>query len=132
MPVARSSLDEARQYAGPERRGYPRISANYPICVRLVSSSGEMIERYAQTRNVSAKGILFSCLEALEIGIEVDILMGIPSAYAASLPAAQLTGEAVVVRCEPIGPLEDEGIGARVALKFLKMPKLTTELSMFD
>lgn len=132
MVVASSSVDETRRFTGPEKREYPRIIANYPICVRFGSPSGETIERYAQTRNVSVEGVLFSCMEKLEVGTKVKVLMGIPSAYAASLPAAQLNGEAVIVRCESLDTVEDKGFGALVALKFLEKPKFTTQVSMFD
>ena len=132
MSMAGSSVDETRRFAGPEKREYPRIPANYPICIRFASSSGETIERYAQTRNVSVEGVLFSSAEKLEIGTKVTVLMGIPSAYAASLPAAQLNGEAVVVRSERVNPLDNERFGSTIALRFTKKPYLTTEVSMFD
>ena len=125
-------LDRTRHYAGSEKRGYPRIPASYPICVRFVSPSGEKVERYAQTTNVSAEGVLFFCAETLETGTKVDVHVGIPSAYAASLPAAQLNGEAVVVRAERVDPLEKEAYGVRIALKFTDKPSLSTDVSMFD
>ena len=132
MVGADSSVSETRRFTGPEKREYSRIPANYPICVRFGSSSGETIERYAQTRNVSVEGVLFSSMEKIAVGTKVKVLIGIPSAYAASLPAAQLNGTAVVVRCEPLDPVEDRGFGARIALKFLEKPNLTTHVSMFD
>lgn len=132
MPMTRSSLNDKPRYTGPEKRRYPRISVNYPICIRFESSSGQVIERYAQTRNVSVEGVLFSSAEKLEPGMKVTVLMGIPSAFAASLPAAQLNGEAVVVRSERVNPLENEGFGNSIALKFTNKPYLTTEVSMFD
>jgi hypothetical protein len=132
MATPGSSVENARSFAGPERREYPRIPASYPICIRYSSSSGQTIERYAQTRNVSVEGILFSSMDSHETGTRVTVLMGIPSAYAASLPAAQLNAEAVVVRCEPLDPLGNQGFGAGIALKFIKKPYLTTEVSMFD
>ncbi len=58
--------------------------------------------------------------------------MGIPSANAASLPAAQLSGKAVVVRCERADSPEGEGLGAGIALKYIEKPNLTTDVSMFD
>lgn len=129
MHAADASASEARQYAGPEKRAYHRIPESYPLCVRFISASGEVTERYAQTRDVSAKGVLFSCVDALEIGTKVDVQLGIPSAYAASLPAAQLNGRAIVVRSEPI---RGEGFGVQVALKFIGKPYLSTVVSMFD
>jgi hypothetical protein len=132
MSIADSSVDEKRRFAGPEKREYPRIPVNYPICIRFVSASGQTVERYAQTRNVSVEGVLFSSMEKLEPGMKVTVHMGIPSAFAASLPAAQLNGEAVVVRSERVNPLENEGFGSSVALKFTNKPYLTTEVSMFD
>jgi hypothetical protein len=128
MTVASSSVGETKRFTGPEKRQYPRIPAKYPICVRFESSSGQAVERYAQTRNVSVEGVFFSCMERLEVGQDVGVFMGIPSAHAASLPAAQLNGKAVVVRCERVEPLEDAG----VALKFVEKPSLTTHVSMFD
>jgi len=130
--MAGSTVDEAQRYSGPEKREYPRIPASYPICIRFVSSSGETVERYAQTRNVSVEGVLFSSMERLEAGTKVTVLMGIPSAFAVSLPAAQLNAEAVVVRSDRVNPLENEGFGTSIALKFTKKPYLTTEISMFD
>jgi hypothetical protein len=132
MATPESSVDNARPFSGPERREYPRIPANYPICIRFSSSSGQTIERYAQTKNVSVEGVLFSSMDNLETGTKVTVLMGIPSAFAASLPAAQLNGEAIVVRSEPLDPLGSEGFGTGIALKFIKKPYLTTEISMFD
>ena len=132
MATPSSSVENARPFAGPERREYPRIPVNYPICVRFSSSSGQTLERYAQTKNVSVEGVLFSSMDGLETGTKVTVLMGIPSAYAASLPAAQLNAEATVVRSEPLDPLGNEGYGTGIALKFTKKPYLTTEVSMFD
>jgi len=132
MSEAGSITDKTRRFAGPEKREYPRIPANYPICIRFLSSSGETVERYAQTRNVSVEGVLFSSMEKLETGMKVTVSMGIPSAYAASLPAAQLDSEAVVVRSERVNPLDNEGFGTSIALKFTEKPQLTTEISMFD
>lgn len=132
MSMAGSSVDETRRFTGPEKREYPRIPVNYPICIRFASSSGETIERYAQTRNVSVEGVLFSSMEKIETGTKVTVLMGIPSAFAASLPAAQLNGEAVVVRSERVNPLNNEGFGSSIALRFTNKPYLTTEVSMFD
>ncbi len=132
MEALHSSSDKAPRYTGPEKRGYPRIPANYPIFVRFASSSGEMTERYAQTKNVSAEGALFSCMETIDTGTKMEFHMGIPSAYAASLPAAQLNGEAVVVRSEQVNPLDEKGYGAKIALKFTSKPTLSTEISMFD
>ena len=132
MSESRHPEEGARSYEGSDRRDYPRIPANYPICIRFSSPSGETIERYAQTRNVAAKGVFFACADAPETGTEVDVLMGIPSVHAASLPAAQLEGRAVVVRRDPIDPADNEGFGVRVALKFLERPLLTTKISMFD
>ncbi len=132
MQVVHSSTDSARRYAGPERREYQRIPVGYPICVRYSSSSGETVERFAQTKDVSVDGVLYSCAEPIETGTKVDIRMGIPSAYAASLPAAQLNGEGEVVRCEPVDPLSEDGYGARIALRFTAKLSLSTEVSMFD
>lgn len=132
MVAASSPVDKTKRFTESEKRQYPRIPANYPICIRFKSSSGLTVERYAQTRNVSVEGVFFSCAERLAIGQNVSVLMGIPSAYAASLPAAQLNGKAVVVRCERAGPLGDEGFGPGVALKFVEKPNLTTHVSMFD
>ena len=132
MSEPRFPEEETRSYGGSERRDYPRIPASYPICIRFTSPSGKMIERFAQTRDVAAKGVFFACAEAPETGTEVEVLMGIPSVHAASLPAAQLEGWAVVVRRDPIHPTDNEGFGVRVALKFLKKPCLTTKISMFD
>jgi len=129
MPAADTSASEARRYAGREKRACARIPESYPLCVRFISASGEVAERYAQTRDVSAKGVLFSCVDALEIGTKVDVQLGIPSAYAASLPAAQLNGRAIVVRSEPI---RGKGFGVQVALKFIGKPHLSTVVSMFD
>ena len=132
MSVAPSPANNAQRYAGQEKRSYPRIPANYPICVRFSSPSGEQLERYAQTKNVSAEGVFFSCINELRVGTEVDVLMGIPAAYAASVPAAQLDGCAVVVRSGPVDPLDERGFGANIALRFLEKPRLSTEVSMFD
>ena len=88
MSVVQSPVNETNRYSGPERRTFLRIPAGYPVCVRFISPDGGKCERYAQTRNVSAEGVLFSCTETLAPGTKVDMLMGIPSAYAASLPAA--------------------------------------------
>ena len=132
MTASGSSMENARPYSGPERREYPRIPANYPICIRFSSSSGQTVERYAQTKNVSVEGVLFSSMDSLETGTRVSVLMGIPSAFAASLPAAQLNGEAIVVRSERLDPRTNEGLGNEIALKFVRKPYLTTEVSMFD
>jgi len=133
MQAAQSPANEAQHYAGPEKREYSRIPAGYPICVRFASLSGETVERFAQTMNVSVEGVLFSCAESLEIGTRVDFQIGIPSAHAASLPAAQLNGKAVVMRSERVDPLaEEEGYGAKIALKFIHKPSFSTEVSMFD
>ena len=132
MSESRRPEEGARSYEGSDRRNYPRIPANYPICIRFSSPSGETIERYAQTRNVAAKGVFFACADAPETGTEVDVLMGIPSVHAASLPAAQLEGRAVVIRRNSIDPRDNDGFGMRIALKFLEKPLLTTRVSMFD
>ena len=132
MSIPQSSADEPQHYAGAERRKCPRIEANYPICIRYGSSSGGRLERYAQTRNVSAGGVLFACMEVVEPGTQVDVLMGIPSVYAASLPAAQLNGVAQVVRSEAIGVHEEDTFGARVAMRFTETPSLSTLVTMFD
>ena len=107
MEIPESSTETTRHYHGPEKRGARRIPADYSICVRCPSRSGEELERYAQTRNISPGGVLFLCPDMLEPGTEVSVSIGIPSAYAASLPAAQLDSAAVVVRSEAISPDKD-------------------------
>ena len=124
--------NEQRAYTGQERRGSPRISANYAIRFQRVLPSGEKCVRYAQTRNVSSEGILMSSTERLAPDTRVDISIGIPFIYATSLPAAQLDGAAVVVRSEPADPEEDGEFAANIALRFLQTPTISTELSMFD
>jgi hypothetical protein len=105
---------------------------NYPIRVRFVLPTGEKLERYSQIRNVSSAGLLFACVDVLEPGTEVDVSIGIPFVHAASLPMAQLNGEALVLRSGSPGPAEEYALGREVALKFLGTPILSTELSMFD
>ncbi len=125
-------LKSPRDYDGPERRVAPRIEVNYPIRVRFALPTGEQLERYSQIRNVSSAGLLFTCMDSLEPGTEVDVSIGIPFVHAASLPMAQLNGEALVLRSGSPGPDEEYAVGREVALKFLKPPTLSTELSMFD
>ena len=132
MAVQKSKTEETSCYTGPERRRSRRIPANYSICVRSSPPSGKELERYAQTRNISSEGVLFLCPDMLEQGAEVDVSIGIPSAYAVSLPAAQLDTVAVVVRSERIEPDEGVMFGANVALRFTERPSLSTRLSMFD
>jgi hypothetical protein len=136
MPKSPFSTDKtsfsAGLYAGSERRQYPRLPATYPICVRFASSSGEPVERFTQTINVAAKGIFFPCVQALEVGSEVGVLMGIPSTETTSLPAAQLEGRAVVVRCEPCGKKKNAAAQLGIAIKFLEKPVLSTRVTMFD
>jgi len=132
MEIPESSTETTRHYHGPEKRGARRIPADYSICVRCPSRSGEELERYAQTRNISPGGVLFLCPDMLEPGTEVSVSIGIPSAYAASLPAAQLDSAAVVVRSEAISPDNQHIFGANIALKFTEKPSLSTRLSMFD
>lgn len=130
--MTHSSGDTDSAYTGQERRESPRIPAQYPICVRFAATPDETIERFAQTRNVSAGGVFFTCMDSLEIGTKVAVLVGIPAAYGDSVPAAQLEGEAVVMRCASAAPPEHEDFRAAIALKFLGRPTLTTEVSMFD
>ena len=132
METLEPSAEAMSHYSGPERRMLRRIQTNYSICVRSPSSPGEALERYAQTRNISSEGVLFLCPDMLGAGTEVNVSIGIPSAYAASLPAAQLDTVAVVLRSEPVGPDEEHAFGANVALKFTEKLRLSTHLSMFD
>ncbi len=124
--------NEKRTYPGSEKRRSPRIAASYPIRFQRVLPSGEKCDRYAQTRNVSAEGVLMSCGETLTSGTRVDVSIAIPLGHATSLPAAQLDGAAVVVRTEPASLNEDGEFAAIIALRFLQPPTVSTELSMFD
>ena len=90
------------------------------------------VERYAETKNVSAAGVLMAPLEMLPSGTKVDMQIGIPSAYISSLPGAQLNSPAMVVRSEPIEMKTAHVFGSKVALKFLDKPKITTKITMFD
>lgn len=132
MEMSDSSIEVTPDYSGPERRMSRRIQTNYSICVRSLSPPGGEIERYAQTRNISSQGVLFLCPDMLEPSTEVNVSIAIPSAYAVSLPAAQLDTTAVVLRSEPVGPAEDDAFGANIALKFTTKPILSTHISMFD
>lgn len=132
MFTSQAPLNSPRNYDGPERRGAPRIEVNYPIRVRFALPTGEKLERYSQLTNVSAAGLLFTCVDALKPGTEVDVSIGIPFVHAASLPMAQLNGEALVLRSESSVPDEEYTVSREVALKFLGTPTLSTELSMFD
>jgi hypothetical protein len=132
MPTSQNTPDVPQSYAGPERRGAPRIPANYPIRILRILSTGERFERYAQTKNISSEGILLSSVDTLRPGTRVNVSVGIPFVYAASLPSVQLDCAAVVVRSEPIDSREADEFGTSIALKFLQKPTVSTELSMFD
>ncbi|RJP74606.1 MAG: PilZ domain-containing protein [Candidatus Abyssobacteria bacterium SURF_17] len=132
MATTKMRSSAAQTYGGPERRKAQRIPVSYPIRLRFISSAGEALERYAQTRNVSSTGVLCGSLDAPEPGMKVDFSIGVPSAYARSLPTAQLNGLAVVARREPPAMNEALELERNIALKFLTRPVLSTELSMFD
>lgn len=132
MASTETRSNPGETYGGPERRRAHRIPVSYPIRIRFVSASGENQERYAQTRNVSSNGVLCGSLDTPEPGLKVDFSIGVPSAYARSLPTAQLNGMAVVVRHDLLATDESPATERNIALKFLTRPVLSTELSMFD
>ncbi|GAB4351129.1 MAG: hypothetical protein Kow0099_35060 [Candidatus Abyssubacteria bacterium] len=121
-----------QSHAGTERRRAPRLPADYPVRVRCILPSGAHLERYAKLRNVSAEGLLFHCAERLEPGMRVSVSVAIPYPQCASLPAAQVDAEAVVMRCEPSNQDAAADFGKKIALKFLTRPVVLTEVSMFE
>lgn len=132
MMDAESSVHSQRPYTGLERRTSRRIPANYPIRILFTSESGEKIERYAHTQNVSAGGVLFTCFGAFEPGQKMEILLGVSSGSMGSLLAAKLNAPAEVVRSEPIILGETISSGSHVGLRFLEKPAISTDASIFD
>jgi hypothetical protein len=132
MPDTQPANDTTGFGAGSERRDSLRTEISYPLRLRFSSPAGETLDRFAGTCNVSAGGILFTSVEPLEEGTEVEVHVGLPSVHASGLPAAQLDGTAVVLRSDSIDPDERGAFEARVALRFTQTPRLSSKVSMFD
>lgn len=117
------------KYAGEERRQSLRMQATYPARIRF-DCSGEMLEWYSRTCNVSSDGVLITALDTLEPGTEARLSIAVPIEPATSFPTVQLDGPAAVVRCER--GEETEGCSRRIALRFLQNLTLSTGLSMYE
>lgn len=117
---------------GVDRRKSRRLEAKYPACITFVSPYGVDVERYAETRNVSAEGALLASTGLPPSGTHVEMQIGIPSSFAASLPGAQLNVSAEVVRSESVDITAENMYGSMIALRFLGKPTITTNITMFD
>lgn len=122
----------AKGSSGVERRKARRLKAKYSAFIRFVSPHGTDVERYAETRNVSAGGALLASTGVLPAGTQVQMQIGIPSAFPQSRAGAQLNIEAEVVRCERVGTTPENLFASRVALRFLGKPAIRSEITMFD
>jgi len=119
-------------YAGAERRGSPRLQASYPVRIRFIDSTGDIVERFSHTKNVSSSGLLIISADAPEIGTNVDISIAIPAGSNAILPEAQLDAAAVVLRSEALDREANDGCSRQFALHFVGAPSVSSHLSMFD
>lgn len=124
--------EAAVTYAGPERRYSLRLQASYPVRIRFINSSGDVIERFSQTKNVSSRGLLIVSADAPEVGTNVDVSVAVPAGSNAVLPDAQLDVAAVVLRSEVVGQETNDGYSHQFALHFIETPSVSPHLSMFD
>jgi hypothetical protein len=122
----------AETYTGTERRRSPRLQASYPVRVRFINSTGDIIERFSHTRNVSSRGLLIVAADAPEVGTNVDVSVAIPAGSNAVLPEAQLDVAAVVLRSEAVDHEANDGYSRQFALHFIETPSVSPHLSMFD
>ncbi len=89
----------------PEKRAIRRFALQLPVIVNAVSESGEVLQKAAETRDVSSNGICFYCDAAMVADSEIEFTVMLPVEVTMSEPLrVQCHGK--VVRVEP-----DQGDG---------------------
>ncbi len=68
------------QTAAAEKRAIRRFAIQLPVTVNAVSSSGEVLQAMAETRDVSSHGICFlTCDAAMEPGAAIEFTVTLPT-----------------------------------------------------
>jgi hypothetical protein len=88
------------KYAGPERRGKPRIREAFPVKVMGKDSSGRAIEADIQLENLSASGLYLALRQKVAKGARLRLIVEFISPFNRKKSAARVSTRGVVVRVE--------------------------------
>lgn len=89
------------EYAGPERRGKPRISEAFPVNVTGKDSNGQAIEAEIQLENLSASGLYLVLPQNVVHGAQLTFILRLISPIKGEESEARVSARGVVVRVEP-------------------------------
>jgi len=89
------------EYAGPERRGKPRIREAFPVKVMGKDSSGQSIEAEIQLENLSASGLYLALQQKVANGAQLRLIVHFISPFNGKKLAARVSAQGIVVRVEP-------------------------------
>ena len=89
------------EYAGPERRGKPRIREAFPVKVTGRDASGQAIKAGIQIENLSASGLYLALQQKVAQGARLTLIVHFCSRFTGKRRAARVSARGVVVRVEP-------------------------------
>ena len=89
------------KYAGPERRGKPRIREAFPVKVMGKDSSGQAIEADIELENLSASGLYLALRQKVANGARLRLIVEFISPFKGKKSAARVSARGVVVRVDP-------------------------------
>lgn len=74
------------QTAAAEKRAIRRFAIQLPVIVNAVSSSGEVLQAIAETRDVSSHGICFLTSMPMEPGAAIEFTVTLPTEFTMTEP----------------------------------------------